>query len=255
MVVSSSATSQEHDGIILSPAESPPPPMAASQTSHQQPSLNDLCTVETDIKDSLFAAIMDLRHKIQAIAERVQAVEKKAAHQQTGITKIHHTVDTHTLQLRDLQRHVEDLDNRGRRHNLRVRGLPESVSTDQIIPTVTALFNQILDKPRQTPINMERIHRSLRPRGRETDPPSDIICCLTDSKIKEEILRKARNKTQLEHEGHIVHIYQDLSAITLRHRRDLRPLLEVLNNKGIQYRCPVWAVSYISGMLRTTQDS
>lgn len=40
----------------------------------------------------------------------------------------------------------------------------------------------------------------------------------------------------MEYNGQPVHIYQDLSAITLRHRKDLRPLLDVLKTKGIRYR-------------------
>lgn len=140
------------------------------------------------------------------------------------------------MQLRDLQRHVEDLDNRGQRHNLRVRGLPESVEHDQILPAVTDLFNRILDRPRHTLIAMEQIHRAFRPRGRDTEPPRDIICHINDFATKEEILKKARNKAQLECEGHSICIYQDLSAITLRHRKDLCPLLEVLQTRGIRYR-------------------
>lgn len=45
-------------------------------TPHQQPSLNDLCSVAEDIKDTLTAAITDLKMEIQAISGRVQAVEK-----------------------------------------------------------------------------------------------------------------------------------------------------------------------------------
>lgn len=176
----------------------------------QQPSLQDLRTIAADIKDTLSTAITDLRHEIQSIASRAQNMKYAAAHHRTEIRKIPHTVSTHTQQLRDLQRHVEDLDNGGRWHKLRVRGLPETVEPEQILPTVTGLFNHLLDKSLQMPINMERIHRAFRPQGRDTDPPRDIVCCLTDFRLKEEILRKVRNKMQLPHEGHEVHIYQDL---------------------------------------------
>lgn len=87
------------------------------------------------------------------------------------IHKAANRIDSHTLQMRDMQRHVEDLDNRGRRRNLRVRGLPEAIEGEQIAPTVTGIFNGLLNRPPPTPIDMERIHRALRPKGRETDPP------------------------------------------------------------------------------------
>lgn len=133
-------------------------------------------------------------------------------------------VDTQTLQMRDLQCHMEALDNRGRRRNLRLRGLPEAVEADKLLPTVTGLFNSLLDRPHTTAINMERIHRALRPKGRDLDPPQDVVCCLTNYRLKEEILHKAQNRTQLSHEGNKVKIYQDPSGITLQHHRDLRPL-------------------------------
>lgn len=158
-----SATTQSTNGISLTPTGSPSPAAEGNPPSQQQPSLHDLHTIAAYIKHTLSAAITDLRHEIQSIAGRVHEVERTAEQQHTAIHRIHHTVAIHTLQLRDLQRHVEDLDNRGGRHNLRVRGLPETFETEQILPTVTDLFNNLLDRPPQTPIDMERIHRALSP--------------------------------------------------------------------------------------------
>lgn len=83
---------------------------------------------------------------------------------------------------------------------------------------------------------MERIHRALRPKGRETNPPRDIICCIVDYKLKEDILRQARGKHPLQYNGAHLQIFQDLSGITLQHRRDLKQLLDVLRTHGILYR-------------------
>lgn len=87
-----------------------------------------------------------------------------------------------------------------------MRGLPESIEQDQILLAITDLFNRLLDRPRHSSIAMERFHRALRPRGRDTDPPRDIICHINDFAIKEEILKKASDKIHLEHEGHSIYI-------------------------------------------------
>lgn len=162
----------------------------------------------------------------------VREVEKVSAQQGTVFRRATLKVDSHTLQLRDLHRHMEDLDNgadvRG------VRGLPESVEVEQLSPIVASLFNSLLDRPAQTVINMERIHRALRPKGRDTDPPRDIICCLVDFKIKEEILRKSMNRSQLVFERAPIQIFRELSTITLQYRRDLKPLLDTRRAKGIK---------------------
>lgn len=232
-------------------------------TPHSHPSLHDLHSVAADIKNTLTAAltaaITDLRIDIQSIAGRVQEVEKTTTTHSTVLRRTCQVLDTHTLQLRDLNRHIEDLDNRGRRHNLRVRGLPEAIEADRLHIEVTRLFNHLLEKPPTTHIGMERIHRALRPRGRESDPPRDVICNIIDYQLKEEILRKARNTPQISHDGADIRLFQDLSTITLQRRRELRPLLAVLRTKGIPYRwkfpfCLSASSQGRSALLRVPED-
>lgn len=174
-------------------------------------SLQDLKTIAADIKDTLSAAISELQLDIHTLTQRVHEVEQISTQHDTVLRKTTRKIDAHTVQLRELQRNIEDLDN----HNLRMRVLPESKDTEQLTPAVTGLFNDLLDRPAQTAINMERIHRTLRPKGRDTDPLRDIICCIVDYKVKEEILRKARSRIQLTYDRADIHIFQDLSGITL----------------------------------------
>lgn len=55
--------------------------------------------------------------------------------------------------------------------------------------------------------------------------------------LNEEILNyKARNRIQLRSRDADIHIYQDLPHIMLQHRKDLRPLLEILREWDIHYR-------------------
>lgn len=208
------ATTSQNDtangGIVLSP--------------HQQPSLNDLRSVAADIKDTLTAAITDLRIDIQAITGRVQAVEKTAALHSTAIRRNHQILDTHTRQLRDMNHHLEDLDNRSRRHNLCLMGLSENIDAKHLQAEVTSLFNNMLERPKVTPITMERIHRALRPKGKDEDPPRDVVCCIVDHQLKEELLRKACILAPLLYNGMELRIFQDLPNITLQCRRESRPL-------------------------------
>lgn len=207
----------------------------SSKSPQQHLSLHDLRTIAADIKDTLSEALSELRLDIHAKADRVHEVEKVTAPHDTVLHRVTHRIDTNTLQLTDLQHHMEDLDNWGRHHNLQVRGLPESVDAEQVTATVTGLFNDLLDRPAQTAVEMERIYRALRPKGRDTDSPRDILCCLVDFKLKVEILRKAGNRIQLSYGGSDIHIYQDLSSITLQHRKVLKPLLDTLHSRGIHY--------------------
>lgn len=232
----SQAAAPSLTGMLSAPPAVAPSGMGGIEVSPPpHVNLHDLRAIAADIKDTLSAAISELRLDIHALSDRVHEVEKVADRHDTVLRRATHRIDIHTLQLRDMQRHVEDLDNRGRRHNLRIRGMPESIEGGQISTAVIGLFNDLLHRPPQTAIEMERIHRALRPKGRDTDPPRDIICCLVDFKLKEEILRQARGRPQLTHDGVNIQIYQDLSGISLQHRRDLKPLLDALHTKGIPY--------------------
>lgn len=78
----------------------------------------------------------------------------------------------HRLLLRDMQRHVEDLDNRGRKNNIHVRGPP---GPEDLQSTLQTLFNTLLGEPFTKHIEMDRAHRAPRPKG-PASKPRDAIC-------------------------------------------------------------------------------
>lgn len=193
----------------------------------------DIRTVAADIKNTLFAAISDLRSDIQAIVLRVEEVEETQARHDDALCQVQQVTESHAVHLREINHHMEDLDNSGRHRNLRVRGLPDSIDSTQLSRSVTALFNELLERPPDSPIAMESIHRALHPRGRDTDPPRDIICFLNDFIPKEGILRKARGRIHFSFQGTDIKIFRDLSNIALQRSRELRPLLDLLRAKTI----------------------
>lgn len=67
-------------------------PTDGSMRQHNQPSLSDLRSIAVDIKDTMSAAITDLRHDIQALMGQVQEMEKNAAHQGSTIRLMNQTV-------------------------------------------------------------------------------------------------------------------------------------------------------------------
>lgn len=96
-------------------------------------------------------------------------------------------------------------------------------------------FQSLLEKPEDTDTEFVRAHRALKARGPDTLPPRDIICCLQNFALKEEIMFKAHRNDQIVFNGKCIKLFQDLSQITLKNRRALRPLLDKLREKDIQY--------------------
>lgn len=89
--------------------------------------MQDRRSVAEDIKATLSSAITDLKRDIQAMAVRIDDLEETTTLHDTAIQQLQASSHSKTTQLRDIHRHMKDLDNRGRRHNIWVRGIPESI--------------------------------------------------------------------------------------------------------------------------------
>ena len=63
-----------------------------------------------------------------------------------------------------------------------------------------------------------------------------ILIKLTKNKLKERILKAAREKQQVIYKGNPIHLTADLSAETLQARREWQDIFEVLKGKNIQTR-------------------
>lgn len=138
-------------------------------------SLADLQLVAKDIKNTLSAAISDHKTDLRAVASRLEHVETEAQTHAEAIQHVQRATGVHAQHLIYMNCHLEDLDNRGRRSNLRIRGIPGSIESIQLQPVVWAIFNTLLGRPPDTPVEMERCHGGLWPRGRDTDPPRDTV--------------------------------------------------------------------------------
>ncbi|XP_077341435.1 uncharacterized protein LOC143986902 [Lithobates pipiens] len=168
--------------------------------------------------------------------EKMATMERAEHRRDQAVHRLEATTASHAAHLITINRHLEDLDNRGRRCNIRVRGVPETVAPDQIPSALRSIFNNLLENPADTPIDFVCAHRALRARPAEAAPPRDIICCLQSFPLKEEILNQARKNALIQFNDSELALYQDLSPITLQNRRALRPLLEVLRERGIVYK-------------------
>ncbi|CAH2291914.1 Hypothetical predicted protein [Pelobates cultripes] len=78
------------------------------------------------------------------LAARAQVTEHKMEEVAEAVSS--HDTDLQDLreQLRLLEETNEDLSNRTRRNNILVRGLPESVSTELLLDTLTSVFQTLL---------------------------------------------------------------------------------------------------------------
>lgn len=67
---------------------------------------------------------------------RVQALERARA--------------SYTEEAQEMQLHLEELEDRSHRNNLRLRGIPEATGSEDLAETVTAIFIRLMESPPPT---------------------------------------------------------------------------------------------------------
>ncbi|XP_056373658.1 actin-binding protein WASF2-like [Hyla sarda] len=125
---------------------------------------------------------------LSTLDTRISVVETAHKSTSSSVQALQSVVNGQKEQLFSMQQHLDDLENRSRQNNIRVRGLPEAVSSSELWDALTSIFNDLLDRPPDTYIEMDRAHRALRPPSNDNTNPQDVICRAHFYGLKEDIL-------------------------------------------------------------------
>lgn len=170
----------------------------------------DLTKQSTDMLDAMNGIKSDLLSQSQRIGEaeeRISQAEEDVSALQHKVKKLEETTEF-------LRNKVQDLEDRGRRSNLRLVGLPEKTEGSNMCAFIEDLLPKILkDTFSSTPV-IERAHRvgQLNP-NRQTTSRAILMKFLT-YQDKEKTLRAARKMKELRYEGQWISLFPDLSAET-----------------------------------------
>lgn len=146
-------------------------------------------------------------------------------------------LDGHEKEIEDLQtlpkEKQEDAENRARRGNLRIRGLPESITDLQ--GTITAFFQELAPDIPVECLKFDHIHRelfSLTPFSN----PRDVIIKFHFYCTKVRLSQAAYAKSELLFGNHRLQLFNDIAPSTIAKRKKLKPYLQILQSHGVQYR-------------------
>ncbi|XP_075447824.1 uncharacterized protein LOC142489990 [Ascaphus truei] len=188
----------------------------------------------TDLKSLLQAEIKELRKEVGSLGTRTSDPEGRVdANAKSAQKNTKKTVDLQQ-QINELRERQEDVDNRDRQNNIRLRGVPETVGDCEDF--VSRWLEHLCPDSPKDRLLMDRCHRALRSRPLQNEQPRDIIVRLHYYSTREAVLQKARNSAAAEFEGAKLMVFQDLSPSTLARRRNLWPITKVLRDKAIRYR-------------------
>lgn len=200
------------------------------------PTKVELQALLSDLKAAVREEMSEVTAKLEVMDKRLCSCESLQSSADARIELLERKFKTQHQKLLMLQLQAEESENRSRRNNVRIKGVPEIIKTPDLRKTVTDIFNKYLGKSSETHIELDRVHRSPVGLTAEKGPPRDVLCRVHFFGVKEDIMRAAWQKGALEYAGQKVQVFPDLSWQTKRRRRLLRPLLDQIRVKGATYR-------------------
>lgn len=173
--------------------------------------------------------IGDIKTKIELLEEELTETKQKNIYLEDEIKSI----QANHL---DLALQVLDGENRSRRENIRIRGIPENVPHEALKGKVLEIFNFYLDRPLDSKMELDRWHRVPGGNPKNLKFPRDVVVKLHYYSDKEAILQGAWEKGAYTKGEIRVTLLQDLARKTLLMRKSMKPLLDELKQRGAQYK-------------------
>lgn len=186
--------------------------------------------------DHLAAECNLIRADLDKFRGRLSETESRISATEDLTTR--HDDAIHTLQrtVQSLVAKSDDAENRLRRNNVRVLGLPEGAEGDHPAEFAEAFFKKLLNLTEVTPTYVvERAHRVPTGRSIPGAPPRPFLVRFLNFRDRDRILREARKHPTLPFEHTVVHLYPDFSADLQRRRKTFTDIRRRLRERDIKY--------------------
>uniref|UniRef100_K7E0C9 L1 transposable element RRM domain-containing protein n=1 Tax=Monodelphis domestica TaxID=13616 RepID=K7E0C9_MONDO len=178
------------------------------------------------------------KDEIQSLRTRVKQLESSDLTRQQDTIRQNKKNEKIEENVKHLIHKTDNLENRSRRDNLRIIGLPEDHDKRKSLDIILEEIIQencpeILEQ--EGKVEIERIHRSPPVFNPQLTTPRNVIAKFKNNQIKEQVLQAAKKKPFRYH-GNMVRITQDLSASTLKDQKAWNMIFRKARELGLQPR-------------------
>uniref|UniRef100_K7E4K6 L1 transposable element RRM domain-containing protein n=1 Tax=Monodelphis domestica TaxID=13616 RepID=K7E4K6_MONDO len=176
--------------------------------------------------------------QIQSLMTRIKHLEESEMIKQQESIKQTQIINELEENRKYLTEKVTDLENRGRRENLRIIGLPEKPEVNNKLDIILEEIIKencphVLEQGGK--IEIERIHRTPSILNPQKTTPRNVIAKFKSFQVKEKILQEAKKKS-FRYKGAPIRITHDLAANTLRDRKAWNTIFRKARELGLQPR-------------------
>lgn len=146
-----------------------------SQREGVMPTKNEIAEMFARLETFIRAETEAIRGDMGHILRRVEEAEMVAESQKTEMGNLRSQIEEMQREQRDLRYKLEDQENRSRRKNLRIRGLPEPQGEgENLQEKIDQIFGGLI-KPDDKSIKLDRVHRLKKPAEISRETPRDVI--------------------------------------------------------------------------------
>uniref|UniRef100_A0A3B5PXM2 L1 transposable element RRM domain-containing protein n=1 Tax=Xiphophorus maculatus TaxID=8083 RepID=A0A3B5PXM2_XIPMA len=222
------------------------------------------------IRSELQAVRSEIANNSKAIQAEMDIIKTEVRDLQGGlstwsdqVTSLQSTVTSLQKEMSTLKDKCEDLEGSTRRSNIRIAGIEERPGSSSP-QAVAKIIKEVLQMDRD--IKVDRSHRTLTGRGpRDRETPRVIIAKLHHDGDAAEILRRARGRAPLFHNGHRVafFFFPDYTASVAKARATFTEVRRALRGiKEVRYGLlypefldPKTAMEYVRNNITPTEST
>ncbi|KAE8293734.1 hypothetical protein D5F01_LYC08848 [Larimichthys crocea] len=188
-----------------------------------------------DFRGEMSTKLNDISSELKEITDRVEATEQRVAEVEESHAE-HAEMITYTLELqKSIQAQLTDLEARSRRNNIRIRGIAEGSEGDNMKTFLEQFLKDELSLT-ETPLGIQRCHRSLGPRPPQDSNPRSVLVYFLEYTTKEQVLRSAWRKKEIHYKGKRVFFEQDYPTEIHVKRKAYTFIRKALKEKGIRFQ-------------------
>ena len=177
-----------------------------------------------------------MRQDMHKMRDRVRETERRIGDLEDTVGPILPTIKAQGTKITSLEDKMDDLENRLRRNNLRLVGLPERVEGSDPVAFLESWFTQEFGNDCLSPcFVLERAHRVPGRPLPAGGPPHTMIMHLLNYRDRDSILRAARIKGSLKINNASVSLFPDYSPAVRASRAKYQHVKQKLREKTIQY--------------------
>lgn len=234
---------------------------------------SEMSSLRSEFLSEIRSAVSTLQTTLSSQAQKIGDIETALNDSDGRLIAVEKLCNTLQTENTSLKLKLDDLENRSRRQNLRIIGIPEGSEGQSPVAFafMSSFFTELFGNGAfKRPLEIDRAHR-VGQRSQQNTFPRHMLVRLHHYQTKELILKLSRELGSLEFNGAIVRIFPDMSTEVARRRAEFKDVKAALRNAGITYgmlhparlridfqgqrqifHTPLAAMDFVSSVIKTT---